>query len=216
MQLETPSPQSSQSSLAVVSHFERYQRFTVRQKKKWLEILTSFEARNSYDVFDEKGVASLQVREQGSGFLAFVKRVFLGPMRPFEVLVSEVGGRVLLKLRRPFRFFFHRLEVSDADGRPLGAIQREWSFLRRIYTIEGAGQPAQLFGPILKPWTFELRVGERVVGVIQKRWSGLAKEMFTDADNFGADLSQVSDPALKALACAAIVLIDIVHFERSK
>jgi len=213
MQLETP---SAQTSLAVVSHFERYQRFTVRQKKKWLEILTSFEARNSYDVFDERGEASLSVREQGSGILALLKRIFLGPMRPFEVFVSQVGGGVLLKLRRPFRFIFHRLEVFDADERPIGAIQREWSWLRRIYTIEGAGPSVQLFGPLLKPWTFELRVGDRVVGVIQKRWSGLAKEMFTDADNFGADLSQVSDPTLKALACAAIVLIDIVHFERAK
>jgi uncharacterized protein YxjI len=215
MQLETSAAPSS-SSLAVVSHFSRYQRFTVRQKKKWLEILLSFEARNSYEVFDERGVASLSVREQGNGFLALLKRIFLGPYRPFEVRVCELSGRALLTLHRPFRFFFHRLEVRDADGRSIGAIQKKWSWLRRIYDIEGAGQPVQLFGPILRPWTFEIRIGERVVGTIQKRWSGLAKEMFTDADNFGADVSQVADPALKALACAALVLIDIVHFENSK
>jgi uncharacterized protein YxjI len=215
MQLEPASPSSS-SALAVLGHFQRYQRFTVRQKKKWLEILLSFEARNSYDVFDERGVASLTVREQGSGFLCLLKRIFLGPLRPFEVLVSEVGGRTLLTLHRPFRFFFHRLEVRDPDGRSVGAIQKKWSWLRRIYDVEGTSQPVQLFGPILRPWTFEIRSGERVLGTIQKRWSGLAKEMFTDADNFGADVSQVADPALKALACAAIVLIDIVHFENSK
>jgi hypothetical protein len=54
------------------------------------------------------------------------------------------------------------------------------------------------------------------VGLVQKRWSGLANEMFTDADNFGVDLSGVTDPRLKLLAFAAVVLIDIVHFEKAK
>ena len=53
-------------------------------------------------------------------------------------------------------------------------------------------------------------------GIITKRWSGLLKEMFTDADNFGVDLARVPDPQLRALAFAATVLIDVVHFERAK
>ena len=40
-------------------------------------------------------------------------------------------------------------------------------------------------------------------------------ELFTDADNFGVELTNV-DQDLKALAFAATVLIDVVHFERSK
>jgi uncharacterized protein YxjI len=73
-----------------------------------------------------------------------------------------------------------------------------------------------LFGPLFKPWTFEIRSGERVVGMIQKRWSGLAKEMFSDADDFGVELSNATDARLKLLAFAAVVLIDVVHFEKSK
>ena len=40
--------------------------------------------------------------------------------------------------------------------------------------------------------------------------------MFTDADNFGIGLGGIADPGLRALAFAATVLIDVVHFERSK
>ena len=109
-------------------------------------------------------------------------------------------------------------EVKTAEGERLGAIQRRWAWLRRIYVVEDAvGQVvANIFGPILRPWTFELRVGEQVQGTITKRWSGLLKEAFTDADNFGVDMGTLGDPQLKALAFAATVLIDVVHFERSK
>ena len=70
-----------------------------------------------------------------------------------------------MAVRRPFRFFFHRVEVTGADGQPIGSIQRRWSWLRRIYTVYDAqGQEvATLFGPILRPWTFEVHLpGEQV------------------------------------------------------
>ena len=219
--LVTMDPLHSTSSISagMLERFARYQRLTVRQQKRWLEVLTSFEVKNTYDVFDERGAAALRVREQGQGFWSLLKRLFLGPMRPFHVLVSDAQtGEALLQLHRPFRFIFHRLEVQTSDGRLIGAIQKKWSFIRRIYVIEQpVAQPrAELFGPILKPWTFEIRLGDRTVGQIQKRWSGLGKEMFTDADNFGVDLSGVREPWLKLLAFAAVVLIDVVHFENSK
>ena len=82
---------------------------------------------------------------------------------------------MLLRLSRPFRWIHHRLEVRDDQNRLLGVIEKEWSWVRRIYRVEGptGGILAQLFGPMLKPWTFEIRVGEQLVGSIQKRWSGL-------------------------------------------
>lgn len=204
---------------AVATRFQNYQRLSVRQRKKWLEILLSFEFRNSYDVFDETQVAVFKVKETSSGFMAFLGRMFLGTMRPFRVSITDLTtGDIVLELKRPFRFMFHRLEVFAGNGEKIGAIERRWSWVRRIYTIQDAQghEIATLFGPFLKPWTFEIKMGEQVIGMVQKRWSGLAKELFSDADNFGIDLSQISDPTLKGLAFASIVLIDVVHFERAK
>jgi uncharacterized protein YxjI len=203
----------------VAARFDGYQRLTVRQRKKWLEILLSFELKNAYDVYAGGEAPVLRVQEQGKGFLSLCKRVFLGPLRPFQAdVVDAQSGAPLLHLRRPFRWIFHRLEVTTPNGEKLGAIQRRWSWIRRIYVIEDAyGQvSADLFGPFLRPWTFELRVNQQPVGMIQKRWSGLLKEAFTDADNFGVDLQAVDDPRMKALAFAATVLIDVCHFERAK
>ncbi len=200
------------------SKFDAYERLTVRQRKKWLEILFSLEMKNEYDVFDQTQRPVLHVREEGSGFLSFLKRVFLGPARPFTASVTDPSGsEVWMQLRRPFRFIFHRLEVHGADGTLLGGIRKKWSWIRRIYDIEnGRGEiVAELFGPILKPWTFEIRVRGQPRGAIRKRWSGWGKELFTDADNFGVELANL-DRDLKMLAFAATVLIDVVHFERSK
>lgn len=204
----------------VGARFAPIQRLSVRQRKRWAEILLSFEMKNSYEVFDETGSPALRVQELGSGVGSLLRRLLLGPLRPFDAEVVEAErAESVLALRRPFRFIFHRLEVSSGSGERLGAIQRRWSWVRRIYDIEGpSGEViAEIFGPFLRPWTFEIRTpGQGQVGMIQKKWSGLGKEMFTDADNFGVDVANVSEPTLKALSFAATVLIDIVHFERAK
>ena len=120
---------------AVVAVFTRPQRLSVRQRKRWIEILTSFDARNTYAVYDEAGNPVLNVQEQGKGFGNFLKRVFLGSIRPFTSHVEDLSKQQqLLTLRRPFRFYFHRLEVRDTDGTLLGSIQRRWTWFRRKYT----------------------------------------------------------------------------------
>lgn len=206
---------------AVVEKFSRHGRLTVRQRKRWLEILLSFEMKNAYDVFDAERMPVLRVEEQGAGLGAFLKRIFFGPMRWFTANVQDLAAqRPLMTIRRPFRFFYHQITVDGPDGELIGTITREFSWLRRIYTVRDAQgrEVATLFGPIFRPWTFEIRLGggEQSAGMIQKRWSGMLKEMFTDADNFGIDIEGIADPALRALLFAATVLIDVVHFERSK
>ena len=206
---------------AVIERFQRNGRLTVRQRKRWLELLFSFEMKNAYDVFDADQTPVFRVEERGQGFLSFMKRAFFGPMRWFTSDVKDLAAQAtLLTIERPFRFYFHTIQVTGPNGEPLGSITREWSWLRRIYTARDAqGQPvATLFGPFFRPWTFEIRLhgSEQPSGAIQKRWSGMLKEVFTDADNFGIDLEAVADPALRALLFAATVLIDVVHFERAK
>lgn len=210
---------SSTTALAVVDQFRGFDRLTVRQKKKWVEILLSFELTNKYEVYSNGADPVLRVEEQGRGFLGFLLRMLLSAARPFHAYVLDArSGNVLMQLHRRFRFIFHRLEVAAGNGDAIGVVERRWSWLRRIYNIYDAQGNAvlEVFGPFWKPWTFELRVREQSIGVITKRWSGLGKEIFTDADNFGIEMHNVQDPAHRALAFAALVLIDVVHFEKAK
>jgi uncharacterized protein YxjI len=205
-------------STTSLAPFQRPQRLSVRQRKNWMEIITSFDARNKYVVYDEGGNPVFNVEEQGSGFGSIMKRLFLRNMRPFTSHVDDLAGQgQLLVLKKPFRFIFHRLEIRDPAGNLLGAIQKRWTWFRRKYTVEGPnGQEiATLFGPFFRPWTFKILLpgNNTEVGLIQKKWSGLLKEAFSDADNFWVDFAQITDPQLRAVLFAATVLIDIVHFE---
>lgn len=208
------------ATLAMVrDEFTQHRTLSVRQKRRWLEVLLNWESKNSYGVYDEEGNHALQVKEEGEGLLNILKRLFFRTARPFDAVVYDNPiPKPLLLLHRPFRFIFHRLDVAAADGTPLGSIEREWSWLRRIYSIKDARgrEVAKLFGPILKPWTFEIQLDGVQKGLLQKRWAGFTSEFLTDADNFALNVGEISDPVLRALCFAATVLIDVVHFEQSK
>lgn len=184
----------------------------VRQQKEWGEILSGFETRNKYVVTDMAGSPAYLAAEENRSLLL---RVFLKALRPFTISIMGEDGWPVIRVDRPFRFYFHRAEVFDSQGKSLGAIERQFSLLRRIYTVhDESGQEAfQLFGPILHPWTFQIRRGEQEIGRITKKWSGLLKEGFTDADNFGIEFPVDWDVKLKALFLGAVFLIDFVHFE---
>jgi uncharacterized protein YxjI len=184
----------------------------VGQKKEWGEILTGFETANKYAVMDPTGRMLYAATEEGGSLIA---RLFLRALRPFTIQIRSPEGIPVMKVERMFRFFFHRAHVYDAQGNLLGAIQKRFSVLRRIYSVldKNEREVCQLFGPILHPWTFEVRRGDTVFGKITKKWSGLLKEAFTDADNFGVTFPADWDPSVKAVFLGAVFLIDFVHFE---
>jgi uncharacterized protein YxjI len=203
---------SDSTALAVL---QRQGALRVRQKKEWGEILTGFEGRNKYQVMGDDGQVLFFAGEVEGGLSAVLLRLFLKAQRPFTMELKTPEGGTVLRMRRPWRWFFSHLEVEDADGRAVGSIQQRFSFFQRLYEVHGpTGELlATLRGPFFKPWTFLIEENGVEVGKIQKKWSGLGKEMFTDADNFGVTFEQVRDAQLRTLAVAATFLIDFVHFE---
>ncbi len=184
----------------------------VQQNKEWGEIITGFETKNSYTVSDKTGRQLYLAAEEDVSMLL---RMFLKALRPFKLHIVNPDGTPVLLLNRPFRFYFHKMDISDSTGRHLGTIQKRFSVLRRIYSVmDSSGQEVfTLFGPILHPWTFLIKRGERELGKITKKWSGLLKEGFTDADNFGVMFSSSLNVDQKSLLLGAVFLIDFVHFE---
>ncbi|RKY14346.1 MAG: scramblase [Planctomycetota bacterium] len=184
----------------------------VQQKKEWGEILTGFETKNKYAIYNTAGDSLYYAAEVGGNILL---RLFLKAWRPFEIAVVKPDNQIALHLKSPFRFYFREIAVHDASGQLLGSIQRRFSILRRKYTVyDSQGQEiCELFGPILHPWTFEIRENGEIFGKITKKWSGLLKEGFTDADNFGVTFPVDWPKEIKAILFGGVFLIDFVHFE---
>jgi len=191
------------------------QRVVISQVKEMLEIFAGFETKNKYRVVGEGGEELFYAAETSTGLFSVLLRLWLKAARPFTMQVIGRDGSIVLKLHRPFRFVFHRLEISDGQGHLLGVVQKRWSWVRRIYDVLDGQDNARLrlFGPLFRPWTFEVRKGEAEAGLIQKKWSGALKEMFTDADNFALELGDSLDLDERTLLLGAVFLIDFVHFE---
>lgn len=186
----------------------------IRQKKELGEILTGFETRNRYEVDDSVGRTLYQVEEDGGSTLA---RLFLRAMRPFTLCITNGEGRNILTLNRPFRFYFHELEIRGDRGEHLGTVTRRFTLLRRRYVVcdETGAEILELFGPLLHPWTFEVRFQGEAIGKITKKWSGVLKEALTDADNFAVTFPAKLKVPIKSLLFGAVFLIDFVHFENN-
>jgi hypothetical protein len=188
----------------------------IRQQKEWGEILTGFETRNKYSVMDIYGNPLFEAEEQGGSLSALLSRFLLTALRPFTIDLFSTDGYGLFTLKRPFRFYFHELGIYKSGGALLGKVQRRFAVVRRIYSVQDrhGKELFELFGPFLHPWTFEIYKDGRELGKITKKWSGLLKESFTDADNFGITFPKELDVNQKAILLGAVFLIDFVHFEK--
>lgn len=196
--------------------FGRAERLGVRQRVDMAEVAFGIEWRNRYTIEDPNNHVRFHALERSGGPLGILLRQFLKGARPFRMEVRDDADQLVLHFRRPFRFFFHRLEIFDPEGRFLGAVRRRFSVVRRRYAIENdrGFQLAELFGPLLRPWTFEIHVRGQKQGLIRKQWSGLGKEIFTQADNFYLQFDHVLEERLRPLCLGATFLIDYAHFER--
>ena len=189
------------------------EQLVIQQRKEWGEILSGFDTKNKYEVSDQDGNSLYYAAEVGGSMLL---RLILKARRPFTVMVVDSDNRSIIEVRRRFRFYFHEADIVNDDGQLLGRITKRFNLLRRVYSITDASGEAifQLFGPLLKPWTFYIMQNDVEQGKITKKWSGLGKETFTDADNFGITFPRNWTPSTKALFLGATFLIDFVHFEK--
>lgn len=106
--------------------------------------------------------------------------------------------------------------ISTRTGQLLGSVTQNWSIFCPKFTVRNSTGDAvlRISGPfctfsICGDVSFEvLSLDEQTkVGKITKQWSGLAREMFTDADYFGVTFPLDLDVNIKAVLLAATFLI---------
>ena len=185
-------------------------------QKRELAELFGIETRNKYTI-EANGAPLAFAAEQSGGGLGFLARMFFGHWRRFEIHFFDNARQLALRAVHPFRFFFQRLEVSSSAGRELGAIQQRFAFLwKRFDVTDPSGRLLlQVSSPIWRPWTFVFKREERELARVEKKWSGMLTEAFTDADRFRVAFES---PELnldeRALVLAAGIFIDLQYFEQ--
>jgi uncharacterized protein YxjI len=185
------------------------------QKRELVELF-GIETRNKYSI-EVNGAPFAFAAEQGKGGLAFLARMFFGHWRTFEIHFFDNTRQLVLRALHPFRFLFQRLEVSNAEGRLLGSIQQRFAvFSKRFDVSDAAGRLLlSVKSPLWRPWTFAFQRDGRELARVEKKWSGMLQEAFTDADRFRVAFES---PELnldeRSLVLAAGIFIDLQYFEQ--
>jgi uncharacterized protein YxjI len=191
-------------------------RVLIHQTKEWGEILLGFESKNRYELRDDTGAHLGYAAEEAHGIGQWFLRNIFGHCRRATVHIYDAAGTSVGRGEKPFRWFFHRMQVFDG-ARPLGSVQRKWAWFHRVFAIENlaGAQVMELRSPFLHPWTFTLRIHGREAGVIRKKWGGLLKEVFTDADVFGVEMDARIPGEVRKLLLVATFLVDFTCFENN-
>ena len=146
----------------------------VRQRKELAEIITGFETKNAYSIEDVHG-QQLYIAAEEAG--STMMRIFLRAFRPFIIRIFADGtDAISLIITRPFRWYFHRVEVENGQGELLGVVERQFALLSRTYFVSCAGgrENYSIESPLLSPWTFYIRDsnGEEQGKITKKRFWG--------------------------------------------
>ncbi len=192
---------------------------SLKQRKEWVEIFVDFETRNQYAVRGSRGEDVGTLVEEGGGFWGAILRWLLRSHRGLDAVLCDREGAVLLRLSRAFFFLFSDLELRDVSGVKIGSVHRRFGILHRKYDLRDAfGRTfARVKSPIWRIWTFFVKADDGRDATIGKKWGGVMRELFADADTFGVDFSQASwAPEERAVIFSAAVSIDLDFFENNQ
>ncbi|MCX6919069.1 MAG: phospholipid scramblase-related protein [Verrucomicrobia bacterium] len=171
---------------------------------------------DAYDILDPVTGAQLGLAKEEPQ-AAWLRLLIDKQILPTTVVVYEADGQtVALKIEKPFTFWPTRLSVYDGQGRFLGLLRTKFSLKRELIVEDANERPVGSFSGKWLSWTRELVDGSgQVIGTMDKKWSGLAKEFFTSADNYQLTLAPAaaSQPSQVALLLAACLGYDLIFTE---
>jgi uncharacterized protein YxjI len=179
---------------------------------------------DTYDILDASTQGLIAVaREKPGGFIIFMRFLVNKQLLPTKVEVREGGEGaeerpILFSISRGLTLFRSKVRVLDAQGVEIGYFKSKlFSFGGGFYVYDNADkQVAEVKGD-WKGWNFTFKgPGGEELGLVTKKWGGIAKELFTSADTYMVSLtgSTGGGQVAKILLLAAALAVDVVYKER--
>lgn len=198
----------------------------VHQQVELLEAFTGFETANKYEIKNSLGQKVYFAAEQSD----CCTRQCCGPCRSFEMKIMDNMQQEVMHLERPLRCAscwtpccLQEMTITSPPGTVIGKLKQRWDMLFPKFDVENENGDTilKIEGPCLTCnmcGDVEFKVmseNGHEIGKISKQWTGLVKEYFTDADNFGVQFPMDLDVKAKACLLAAVFLIDFMFFEET-
>ncbi len=177
----------------------------VNQKAKLIELT------NEYKVMDQQGRELGSVVQVGQSALKKILR-FVASIDQFmthKLEIRDAHGQPVLLLTRPRKFMKSRVIVQRPDGSPVGEIVQQNMIGKINFAINADGrQVGAIKAENWRAWNFAIvDHAENEVARITKTWEGLAKTMFTTADNYVLQIHyQLPEPLLSLVVATALTV----------
>ena len=178
----------------------------VNQKAKLIEL------NNQYGVFDRNGRQVAAVNQVGQSAAKKALRLVssLDQFMTHKLEITDPNGGVLLRLTRPAKVMKSSVIVSDGHDTEIGRIVQENVFGKINFSLQAGGHT---YGAIKaenwRAWNFRIEdhTGAEIAR-ITKTFEGVAKTLFTTADNYVVQLHRRLEQPLNALVVASALSID--------
>ena len=178
----------------------------VNQKVKLIEL------NNQYSVFDSSGKQIASVNQVGQSTAKKLLRLVssLDQFLTHKLEISDMKGQVLLRLTRPAKVFKSTVIVSDGTDREVGRIVQENMIGKINFSLQvGQQQIGAIKGENWRAWNFRIEDASGTeVARITKKFEGIAKTLFTTADNYVLNIHRPLEQPLISLVVAAALSID--------
>ncbi|CAN5235778.1 hypothetical protein BH18ACT4_BH18ACT4_10160 [soil metagenome] len=178
----------------------------VNQKAKLIEI------NNEYAIYDQAGRQIGAVRQVGQSTAKKLLRVVssVDQFMTHKLQIVDMTGAVVLALTRPAKFIKSRIIVQDGSGNEIGQVVQQNMVGKIRFGLESGGTTyGSINGENWRAWNFNIQDSSgNEVGRITKTWEGLAKTVFTTADNYVVQIHRPLDEPLRSLVVASALSVD--------
>ena len=178
----------------------------VNQKAKLIEL------NNQYSVFNKDGQQIAAVNQVGQSAAKKAMRLLtsLDQFMTHKLEVTDNAANVVLRITPPAKVLKSTVIVSDANDQEIGRIVQENAIGKINFSLQAGGYT---YGAIKaenwRAWNFRIEDHSgNEIARITKTFEGIAKTMFTTADNYVVQIhAQIPQP-LNSLVVAAALSVD--------
>lgn len=191
--------------------------------------MTTIAFRKKYAISEEVGAASLNeffkiadpesgetlavVEEQATTAQMIAKAFLDKAFLPVKLVMKNPAGGKILEISQPSSFLRSVFTVKNADQKTLCVFKQRFSFFRPgIDVIDGNGQKLGSLDGNLRFRSFQFKDNNgNVLATINHQYAGIARELFTTADDYEIDIH--ADSSMTLISLAAVICIDFIYHE---
>ncbi len=188
----------------------------IAYKKKFLvtESIGATRLHESYLIIDPENQETIaEIVEEASTGQKIAKMFLDKAFLPVKLLMKSAEGATILEITQPAALFNPVFTVRNADGRILCIFKQRFSLIKPEIAVEDAN--GQKIGLIVGGWKFRnfqfKDNNHNVLATIRHQYGGLAREMFTTADDY--EVTMNTDASMALITLAATICIDFLFHE---